>query len=495
MIFRSILLLISLGLWPVGLALANPTPGAALEKRVVEFRLPNGMQWLFVRQPGAPVFTGVVLVKVGGIEEHTGKSGLAHMFEHMAFKGTREIGTTDFARESALLEQIRKTEILIAKDIPVERARELAAELDRLSTEARQYAISNEIWHLFHRNGAEELNAFTGKDMTGYYARMPSHMVELWAYLTSQMIGAPVLREFYQERNVVMEERRSSTDASPRGKLYEAMLQTAFVRSPYRSMTIGSMDDLQALRLRDAEAFHATFYRPDRMIGAIVGEVDPRVARRAVQQSFGKLSARPPQREDPEAPTPEPEQTEERRVTVRFDAEPSLMVAYHKPSLPHRDDYVFDVLLSVFCDGVTSRLEQRLVQKERLARTIDCQSSTPGARLPNLFLIEGQSIAPHTTAEMLAAIDEEIGRLQTEPVTPAELEKARNNIQADFLWGISTNEGLAQQLAYFQLVAQDWRYAMHHGEVISRITAADIQRVAKQYLVPTNRTIAELVKQ
>ncbi|MBI2346698.1 MAG: insulinase family protein, partial [Deltaproteobacteria bacterium] len=321
------------------------------------------MQWLLVRTDGAPVFTGVVQVKVGGIEEAQGKTGLAHMFEHMAFKGTREIGTTDFAAEAEQLAAIRRLEARIAKATPEER-QALEKELEGIAAEARKYAVSNELWRLFHKNGADELNAYTNKDLTGYYARLATNMLPLWAYLTAGMVGAPVLREFYQERSVVMEERRSSVDSNPHGKLYEALVGTAFDKSPYRWPTIGSMEDLRDLRLTDAESFYRNYYCPDRMVGVVAGGIDVGLARRAVTQSFGALPAR---RCLPLTPheSVEPPQSSPRKVIVPFRAEPRIMIAWHKPALPHRDDYVFDLLLPIFCDGTTSRLARRLVQTER----------------------------------------------------------------------------------------------------------------------------------
>ncbi|MBI4366684.1 MAG: insulinase family protein, partial [Deltaproteobacteria bacterium] len=166
----------------------------------------------------------------------------------------------------------------------------------------------------------------------------------------------------------------------------------------------------------------------------------------------------------------------------------------HKPSLPHRDDYVFDLLVTILCDGFTSRFDRRLVETERVAQSVDCESAAPGNRLDNLFLIGARPRAPHTTAEVLRLLDAELARMRETLVTPAELAKARTKIAADLVWGISTNEQLAQQLVYFETLAGDWRYLLRHRAVIEQIGAEEIQQVAKKYLIPENRTIAELVK-
>lgn len=464
----------------------------ALLGQVEEFRLDNGMVWLLVERGEAPVFTGVVYVKVGGIEERRGKAGLAHMFEHMAFKGSREIGTTNPADETKVLARIRA----------VDKAREeaqAAGDADTVASllktqkdlidEAHAFVVSNELWQLFHSNGAAELNAFTGKDMTAYYARMPANMLGLWIYLNAEMIGTPVMRDFYPERDVVKEERRSSVDNSPRGQLYEAFLQTAFAESPYGTMTIGSMEELNGLSLGEAEAFHRTYYRPNRMVGVLVGQFDRAEAKAAIQEHFGALTGKAPDIDDAWSDL---SQTQERRVEVVFDAGPQLFIGYHKPPLPHRDDYVFDAIQFMLCEGESGRLRRRLEQELKMAREVGCRTSSPGSRLENLFLIEAQPLEGHTSSEIIEAIEAELARLRTDLVESSELRKSRHNLRANFLWGLNDNEALAQQLGYFQTVANDWKYIVTHSEMMETITAEDVRAVAKRYLNPGQRTIGTL---
>ena len=490
-IFIGFLLLGGIGCQPGGCS-RSPEGAFGLLSRVEELRLKNGMLWLLVPRGDAPVATGVIQVKVGGIEEASGKAGLAHMFEHMAFKGSHEIGTSDPTAEAAVFEKIRALdEKLIAAKSAGDNAlaSTLMTERGVLRKEAQQFVVSNEIWRIFHDNGAAEVNAFTTKDLTSYYVRMPTEALPLWIYLASEMVGHSVMREFYSERDVVMEERRTSVDNSPKGKLYGELMEAAFAKSPYRTMTIGSMAEIENLTMSDAEKFHATYYRPNRMVGVIVGKFNPREVKSSIKKYFGALPADPA----PEtAMAEEPEQLTERRVHVPFDAGQRLMLAYHKPSLPHRDDYIFDAIQYVLCEGESGRLVKYLERELQIARDVGCMSGSPGSRLDNLFVIAAEPLAGVTYDAVIAAIEHELARLRTEPVHDAELEKARTNLQADFLWGLNTNESLAQQLAYFQTVGNDWHYLVNHDRVMSTITTEDIRQAAQRWLQTHQRTIATL---
>ena len=210
-----------------------------------------------------------------------------------------------------------------------------------------------------------------------------------------------------------------------------------------------------------------------------------------IEQTFGKIPAAPPQ---PSLVTVEPPQRGERRVEVEFDAEPSVVIGFHKPALGHPDDYVFDVIDAVLSDGLTSRLYTSLIREKRIAASVSSDSNYPGVRAPNLFILSATPLAPHTTAEMEAAIYAEIERLKTEPVSPKELEKVLNNLDADLVRALRSNGGLASQLALYQTVAGDWRYALKARDKIAAVTPASIQRVAAEYFTRTNRTVATLVK-
>ncbi|MEP6886717.1 MAG: pitrilysin family protein [Nitrospirales bacterium] len=475
-------------------------PGLA--DRVINHTLANGLTVLLVERHQSPIVSINLTFGVGGINEHNGATGLAHLYEHMAFKGTRTLGTKNYAQEQPVLEELDR----IQRDIEHIRERLLAEGQEEASspalkklrqqfTEAQeragQFVVGNELAMLYQRHGGVGLNASTGKDVTRYTVSLPANRLPLWAAVESDRMGSPVLREFYKERDVVLEERRLRTDDSPNGLLYEAFAAAAFEAHPYGFPTIGWASDIQSLTPAVTDAFFQTYYGPANAVVAIVGDINPPDVIALIERTFGKI---PAMTAPPRVVTVEPPQRGERRLEVEFDAEPILLLGYHKPALGHPDDFVFDVMDSILSEGQTSRLYQRLVREKRLATAVDTQTSFPGAQAPNLFVMSAVPLAPHTAREVEEAITEELERLKTEPVEAAELEKVLNNLDAELLRSLRSNSGLASQLAYFQTVAKDWRYVLTARERIAAVTPADIQRVAAQYLTRNNRTVATLVK-
>ncbi|MBM4119889.1 MAG: insulinase family protein [Nitrospira sp.] len=466
-----------------------------LAGRVIEHRLANGLTLLMVERHQAPIVSINVTFGVGGINELTGATGIAHLYEHMAFKGTQTIGTKDYTQEKPLLDELDRL------NAEIERRRAAGATAGALQPlqqaftavqeRADQLVIGNEMSQLYQRHGAVGLNASTGKDVTRYVIALPANRLPLWAAIESDRMARPVLREFYKERAVVMEERRLRTDDSPNGLLYEAFAAAAFQAHPYGFPTIGWASDIQALTPPQTEQFFRTFYGPANATIAIVGDIDPTETIALIERTFGLIPAVPP---PPPVITAEPTQRGERRVEVEFDAEPIVLIGWHKPALSHPDDFIFDVLESVLADGVTSRLYHRLVREKRVATAVSADGGFPGVIAPNLFIVSAVPLAPHTTAEIEAAVYEEIERLKTEPVAAKELEKVLNNLDANLVRALRSNGGLAGQLAYFQTVAKDWRYVLKARERIAAVTPADIQRTAKTWFTRNNRTVATLVR-
>ena len=247
---------------------------ASLREQVVEYELSNGMRWFFVVRPQTPVFSGIVMVRVGSIEEEQGKTGLAHMFEHMALKGSRQIGTHDFSKEKPFLNKINSLgrELTRIQDDPGQKARqqEIKQQVADLTASARQYRLPNEIWEVMTQHGAAHLNAFTSKDVTAYHASMPSNGLDLWAFIFSQMVSDPVFRDFYVERDVVLEELRLSNENSPDGIMLEKLVNTAFSSGPYHWSTIGFKSDVRSLTDEDAKNFHQKNYLGKNMVGVLV---------------------------------------------------------------------------------------------------------------------------------------------------------------------------------------------------------------------------------
>jgi predicted Zn-dependent peptidase len=480
------------------------SPGLA--DRVVERKLANGLTVLMVERHQTPVVSLNMTFGVGGVNEQMGQTGLAHLYEHMAFKGTRTVGTKNYEKERPLLEEWFRvgTELeqrqreLARKNqgrpaSPEDRAviEGLQKRFTDLQDQAGQFVAGNEMALLYQRHGGVGLNASTGKDLTRYMISLPANRLPLWAALEADRMAHPVLREFYKERGVVMEERRMRNDDSANGLLYETFTSAAFRAHPYGIPTIGWESDILSLTPADTEAFFKAHYGPGNATIAIVGDIDPTDVMALIEQTFGKIPASPAQ---PQLVTVEPPQRGERRVEVEFDAEPSMVIGFHKPELGHSDDYIFDVIDAVLSDGLTSRLYTSLVREKRIAASVSSDSNYPGVRAPNLFVIGATPLAPHTTAEVEAAIYAELERLKTEPISPKEMEKVLNNLDADLVRALRSNGGLASQLALYQTVAGDWRYALKARDKIAAVTAADVQRVASEYFTKSNRTVATLVK-
>lgn len=484
----------------------NPAYAAtpSLAERVIEHRLANGLTVLMVERHQTPVVSINITFAVGGIDEQVGQTGLAHLYEHMAFKGTRVVGTTNYENEKPILDELA----LVGTELD-QRQRDLATKgsgataeeraaieslqnrLVELQTQASRYVVGNEMALLYQRHGGVGLNASTGKDVTRYMISLPSNRLPLWAAIESDRMANPVLREFYKERGVVMEERRLRNEDSPNGLLFETFTSAAFRAHGYGVPTIGWGSDILSLTPAATEAFFKTHYGPNRATIALVGDINPQETMALIEQTFGKIPAAPPA---PPLVTIEPEQRGERRVDVEFDAEPAIVIGYHKPTLRDSDDDVFDVIDAVLSDGLTSRLHHKLVREKRLAVSVGSDASHPGVRAPNLFVVTATPLAPHTTAEVETAIYEELERLKREPVSSQELEKVLNNLDADLVRGLRSNSGLAAQLSLYQAVAGDWRYILTSRDKVAKVTAADVQRVATQYFTKSNRTVAVLVK-
>ncbi len=476
-------------------AAAGAEPAGSLEGRVAEHRLANGLTVLALQRGTAPVVSLQMTFRVGGVDEPSGRTGMAHLLEHLMFKGTRTLGTRDWERERPVLEEIEA----VGRALDGERRKgdradprkvaELAERLRRLQEEHRPLVVKDEIDTIYSRNGAVGFNAFTSSDLTSYIVSLPSNRLELWARIESERMRDPVLREYYVERDVVIEERRQRYGSEPRGMLYEALLTTAFVAHPYRDPVIGWPSDLETLDIADTREFFRRHYGPDNAVIVAVGDVDPQGFFDLVERYFGAIPARGGEERPP---TREPPQKGPRRVEVLFDAEPRLAVAFHKPTLPARDDYVFDVIEAVLTDGRASRLVRELVDTRRVAASVDAANGLPGARYPNLFAVFLTPVAGVSVAEAEEALLQELDRLGRVPPTPEELERVRRRLEASRVRALLSNAGLARRLAYFQALTGDWRYIENHPKVLATITPGEVAEVARRYFTPRNRTVAVL---
>ena len=471
-----------------------------LEKRVVEHTLDNGMKLLLMRRPQSPTAALHIWVKAGSVDEPIDRTGIAHMLEHMLFKGTRQIGARNYEAEKPLLDKLdalhaQYDPLNTAADLSEEQAAlrdSLKAEIEQVQEQARELTIPNQVSELYAYEGAVGLNAGTGTDFTSYIVSLPSNKIELWMLIEAERMRDPVLREFYTERDVVMEERRQRYDASTFELLRDALRTTAFKAHPYGTPIIGWESDIERLKRAEAERFFKTYYAPNNAVVTIVGDIDIKWVIERMTNYFGDI---PAQELPPRIGTKEPKQTGERRVYVKFDAEPRLQVGYHKPTIPSYEDFVFDVISSLLISGRTSRLYKALVEERQVAASVRSVNGYPGSRYPNLFMIDVVPRSPHTPAQVEQALYAELERLKNEQVSDRELQKVRNQFQADFIRGLNSNAGMASQLGYYELIAGSWRYTQTLLDTVDRIDAEDIQRVAREYLTWENRTVAVLVRE
>ena len=336
---------------------ATPTPEPApsatrprLEEKVVERTLKNGLKLLLVERHTSPTVSAWIRFKVGSVDERSDERGIAHLLEHMLFKGTTTLGTRDYAAEKPLLDKIEQTaQALIAekaRQAGANQARiaELTQQLAKLEAEAGKYVIKDEFFELYAKNGGVGYNAFTSRDGTTYLINLPSNKLELWAAIESDRMKNAVLREFYTERSVVMEERRRSYDADPENKLWETLLASSYLAHPYGQPTIGWMSDIENLTRTKAERFFHDYYGPQTAIVAIVGDINTAATIKLVERYFGAI---PPGKQPAPVTTVEPPQGGERRIELIAEAEPALMIGYHKPAILAPDDYVFDIISAI----------------------------------------------------------------------------------------------------------------------------------------------------
>ncbi len=481
----------------------NPRPDTAVTSiqpyldrvidRVSEFELDNGIKFIVLERHEAPVISFLTYADVGGANEPDGKTGVAHFLEHLAFKGTSRIGTRNYAAEEPLLDRLDElhTQIQQAKAAGNEtQVAVLQAEFQKVEAEAAEYVIQNQLGQIVEREGGVGLNATTSSDATRYFYSFPANKLELWMSLESERFLDPVFREFYKEQQVILEERRLRTDNSPIGQMIEAFLDTAYTVHPYKRPVIGYNEDLRNLERQDVQEFFDTYYVPNNLTIAVVGDVETQEVQRLAQIYFGRYKAGP---EPPEVEALEPQQTEPREVTLELPSQPWYLEGYHRPAMDHPDHVVYQMMASLLSSGRTSRLYKSLVEEKQLALTAQGFSGFPGDKYPNLMLFYALTAPGHTVEEVATALHEEIERLKTEPVSQMELERVKTQDRANLLRSLDSNSGMASLLVEYEVKTGSWRNLFKELEAIAAVTPADVQRVARATFRPENRTIGRLL--
>jgi len=467
----------------------------ALKARIKTHTLGNGMKFIVFERHDAPVVSFHVYADVGGANESYGITGISHLLEHMAFKGTTTVGTKDYAAESKVLAEIDAVydELAREKAKPVpdaQRVAELKAKFDGLEAKAKEYVANNEYFDMMLREGDQGVNAYTSNDATQYINSLPSNKLEFWFAMTSDRFLNPVFREFFKERDVVMEERRLGLETRPTGKLFEDFTATAFKAHPYRHGVIGHMSDIRNLTRKDVETYFKTFYGPSNLTVGIVGDVKPEEVFRLAELYFERIPSGP---KPAGVRTEEPEQWGERRVAVSAKAQPYLFVGYHVPDTRHKDSRAIEALANILGQGRSSRLYTSLVKTKKIAVAAQSGSGFPGDKFANLAVVMCVPAAGKTSAECLAAIEEEIERIKIESVTEEELTKFKRGTIKGLYGQMADNGNMASLLTYADVVLGGFDKAFEQVEAIKAVTADDVKRVAATYLVVKNRTIGEIV--
>lgn len=498
-------LLLAWGMLP-GIALARQAPATNPEAtesiqpylervmdRVTEFQLDNGLKFIVLERHQAPVISFLTYADVGGANEPDGKTGVAHFLEHLAFKGTQEIGTKNYKAENRLLARLDQlaAQIRAAKAAGQEaKVAQLQAEFAKLEEQAATYIKQNEYGQIVEQAGGVGLNATTSTDATQYFYSFPSNKLELWMSLESERFLEPVFREFYKEKDVILEERRLRVDNSPIGQMIEAFLDAAFEQHPYRRPVIGYEEDLRNLTREDVQQFFETHYVPNNLTIGIVGDVDPKQVKQLAQSYFGRYQAKPA---PPEVTAVEPPQTETKEVTLRLPSQPWYLEGYHRPGIDHPDNVIYGMIGSLLSDGRTSRLYKSLIEEKQLALTAEGFSGFPGDKYPNLMLFYALTAPDHSVDEVATALRSEIERLKTEPVSAMELDRVKTQARADLLRSLQSNAGMASLLVEYEVKTGDWRNLFKDLEAIAAVTPADIQRVARATFRAENRTIGRIL--
>jgi predicted Zn-dependent peptidase len=483
---------------------AIAVPLRAQKVPVVEKTLANGMKLLLVERHDEPTIAGGWVAHVGSSNEKPGMTGIAHLFEHMMFKGTPTIGTKDYkedlriiteqervrdemrAEERTMRALYRKGEIddVMKPENWTPRYRELLKEFNQLVEQQRKIIVKNEFDRVYSTAGASGMNAFTAEDMTAYFENVPANKLELWMWMESERIAHPVFREFYAERDVVFEERRMRTDSTPLGKFNEEFNAMFWESTPYSWPVIGWPSDIPAISKAQADDFYGIFYAPQNITLILGGDFKPDEAESLAKKYFERIPRG--KKDAPDVVTLEVKQLAEKRMYAEADTNPQVDILWHTVPFGHKDSYALEILSQVLATR-TGRLYKNLVLGSGIAtETYADQGSQKWA---GAFNAGGEVREGHRPEEVEQGIYENIEKLKREEVPAEELQKVKNNFAAGEYRRLSANFPIMHQLIANEGEG-DWREINEAGPKIQAVTAADVKRVASEYLTKENRTVA-----
>lgn len=486
-------------------------PALAQQVQVEEFTLDNGMKFLLCPRYEEPnIIAAGWVAKVGSANERPGITGISHFFEHMMFKGTNTIGTSDAAKDTELRNKQREVrDKLLTKHLgeqyrrwkngeiddpwdPVNdtpEMKELRSELNRLMDEQKKITVKNEFDQVYTNQGASGMNAFTSYDMTFYFINVPANKFELWAWMESDRLKDSVFREFYAERDVVHEERRLRTESTPTGIFQEQFDSIFWQSSPYAWPVIGWTSDLNSYTKEQAENYFSTYYRPNNLIGVVVGDFKPAEIKPVIQRYFNRLERGV---EPPPVVTLEMPQLAEARMNAECDCQPQVEIRYHTVPFGHADGYALEMMSNVL-NGRTGRLYKAMVEGKKIAADAGASQSSfefaAPAKYAGYFSVSAEVKGDATPEQIEEAWYEELGKLQKELVPEQELQKVKNQVAANSYRRLQNNFFLMVQLGIYELLG-DWHNINIEPQKLQQVTAEDIKRVANEYFGKTNRAVA-----
>lgn len=487
----------------LGLA-AFTAAGYAQQVPVVEKELSNGMRLLMLPRKGEPTIAGGWVAHVGSSNERPGITGIAHLFEHMMFKGTPTIGTKNYPKDLEIIneqERVRglmrdeeaKLRVAYRKgtiDDPfkpenrTERYKELEKQFNDLIKQQREIMVKNEFDRVYTSVGGSQMNAFTSTDMTCYFITVPANRMEFWMWMESERLLHPVFREFYAERDVVFEERRMRTDSTPTGRLEEMFNAMFWESHPYSWPTVGWPSDIPAISKVQADDFYALYYQPQNLTLVLVGDFDPAECAKQAEQYFARIPRG--KRPAPDVSTLEMKQVGEKRMNGEAEANPMVDIVYHTVPFGHKDSYALNVLGQLLSTRTGRFYKGLVVGREVATETWARQDSMKWA---GAFNIGGECKDGVTPAQVEAALYEEMEKIKTETITPEELQKVKNNFAASEYRKLANNHAIMQQLMVSDGLG-DWREINNGGKKIQEVTVEDVKRVAGEYFKKENRAVA-----
>jgi predicted Zn-dependent peptidase len=488
----------------VGLLFLWALPLPAQKVPVVEKRLANGMRLLLVERHDEPTVAGGWVAHVGSSNERLGMTGIAHLFEHMMFKGTPTIGTKNYKKDLEIIaaqERIRdemrleerkmraeyrsgEIDDLLKPENKTPRYRELEKEFNKLIAEQRGILVKNEFDRIYSGAGGSGMNAFTSEDMTAYFVTVPANKLELWMWMESDRILHPVFREFYAERDVVFEERRMRTDSTPLGKFQEEFNAMFWESSPYAWPTVGWPSDIPAISKAQADEFYSIYYSPQNITVILVGDFEPGTAESLAARYFERIPRGP--KDPPDVLTLDVKQLAEKRMNAEAEANPQVDILWHTVPFRHRDSYALEILSEVLSTR-TGRLYKGLVLGSGVATEAYAQQSS--MKWEGYFNAGGEAKEGRKPEEVEQGIYDNIEKLKKEELPPEELQKVKNNFAAAEYRRLSSNYPILMHLIHNDGEG-DWREINEAGPKIQAVTAADVLRVAGKYFTKENRTVA-----